>query len=196
MNSRDIPDPPDLVARRPLGHFRRDIDELFAFAESMGDRGSPTGGQIDTLRLGMARGGDEHLAHRATAAEERQHRYALMVLAWSRLTPEQQAVMQAQRTPVGVSTRVVQVRSGNLVDVDRAGGEVVGSTRRFLGQTLVADEGCVFVAVPVPQYPRREQIAAALGVSVDRVRRAVTAAREVWEEFFADEDGGTRRGKP
>ena len=170
----------------PLSDVRRAIDELFALALTFGDQASPFGGQVEALRQGLAgAGGDEHLWRRAHRAEERQTRYAILLLAWHRLTPLQQRVLMAQRTPCSSSVRVVQIRSGDLVEWTRRGAEVIGRTRKFDGRTLVAAEDCVFVAETVPVYPTRVKVARQLGVSVDQVRRATSAAYDVWRRFLA-----------
>src|SRR5438045_1465689 len=118
MNSRDLPE--RALLRRLLSDVthadvQRAIDQLLFLALEFGDRRSALGGQIDALRLGLVGGGDEHLWRRTQRAEERQHRYAMLLVIWNRLTPLQQRVLMAQLTPCSSSKRVVQIRSGDLV---------------------------------------------------------------------------------
>ena len=176
------------AAEIPLSEVRRAIDELFALALTFGDQRSAMGGQIEALQLGLTGGGDEHLWRRAHRAEERQARYATLLVAWNRLTPLQQRVLMAQRTPCGSSIRTVHIRSGDLVAWTRRGAEVIGRTKKLDGRTVVADENCLFVADTVPLYPTREKVARQLGVSVDQVRRATSAAYEVWRAFLAESE--------
>jgi hypothetical protein len=189
VNSRDLVSLIQLPRRAhqvPLADVRRAIDELLTLALTFGDQRSAMGGQIEALQQGTVGGGDEHLWRRAQRAEERQARYATLLLVWNRLTPLQQRVLMAERTPCGSSVRTVHIRSGDLVEWTRRGAEVVGRTKKVDGQTVVADEGCLFVAETVPTYPRHEQIARQLGVSIDQVRRATTDAYEVWRRFLAE----------
>jgi hypothetical protein len=192
VNSRDLS---ELLrrARTPsdvsLAQVRRALDELFTLALTFGDSRSPFGGQIEALQQGIAgTAGDEHLWRRTQQAEERQQRYAALLLVWSRLTPLQQRVLMAQRTPCGSSKRVVQIRSGDLVQWTRRGAEVIGRTRKFDGSTVVAAEDCLFIAETVPVYPKRDEIARQLGIRVQDVARATSEAYQVWREFLADDE--------
>jgi hypothetical protein len=169
----------------PLAEIRRAIDELLALAQTFGDQRSAFGGQLDAIQQGTAGGGDEHLWRRARVAEERHARYATLLVVWNRLRPLEQRVLMAQRTPCGSTVRVVQVRIGDLVGWTRHGAEVIGRTRKFDGRTVVADDECIFVTEPVPVYPTRDKVARQLGVSVDQVRRATSAAYDVWRAFLA-----------
>lgn len=195
MRSEDLPvidgyrRTPDEV---PLGEVRRAIDELFALAAARRTgRSSPFGAQLAELqRFGgqLVSEADEPIARRAFAPGERACRYALLLAVWNRLTSLQQRVLEAQRLPCGTTTRIVQIRVGDLVAWSRRGAEVVGRMKHDRGRAVIANAGCIFVSESVPVYPRRAEIARELGVSVDQVRRASSDAYDVWRRFLSDSD--------
>jgi hypothetical protein len=187
MRSSDLPVEQASIAPEdvPLSEVRRAVDELFTLARTSGDTRSALSGQINALRLGIASGGDEYLWRRTQQADERQARYATLLIVWNRLTPLQQRVLMAQRTPCSSIQRIVQIRTGDLVAWTRRGAEVIGRKRKEEEHTVVADDGCLFVSQSVPVYPARGQVAEQLGVSTDQVRRAASAAYDVWRRFLS-----------
>ena len=163
-----------------LGMIRRAIDELLRLESQALAPPSPLGGMTEALALGLVGDDDSHLWRRTQTAERRQERFALLLMAWGRLGTRARAVIYAKVSPRGYRANVVEIRGGecgDLVHWQRDGYDVIGN----------ADApGYVRMKGAEPIFPTNAEIAQALGLSTDQVRRAVSRAYAVFRVWLTD----------
>lgn len=134
---------------------------------------SPTGFQLDKLRLNLPRGtgGD---------AEEQLSFFAHLAYAVEQLSDEERRVVFAMRTPSGTKPYRREVRDGDLFvrERDRGDGTVERVQETAAGEVFAGPSrpGWVVVEGHRPVYPTREQVAERLGLTFQRVKSVIRSA--------------------
>lgn len=151
------------------------IDEYLRLRSARSSPPSPTGLQLERLRLNLPANANLH------AAELQLDHFARLVLALSTLSELELTVIFAARTPVGTKAYEREVRDGDLVVEERDMPD--GSKERWQGTRR--DErfkapghapGFVVVEGSRAVFPTRKQIAASLGLTEGEVKYRISAA--------------------
>jgi hypothetical protein len=179
------------MTRAPVRDARALLDIALDHFERQSSSPSASGPQLERLALGLTGDDDSAIHRRLESADHQVMRTIRYTRLLSTLTPGELAVVRAARDPVGVTRRVVQVRSGGLVEADRHGGEILGAKRDFAGKKIMADDGCVFVEQPMPVRRTQREVAEYLAISVHivraRTRSALDKVREAAAAWNRDE---------
>lgn len=105
---------------------RRVVEELFALRESLHNKQSPTGHQLEDAKLGMQLESDEWV--RSTRSEEKYARYAVLVRLWEKLSIPERWAMSLLYLPNGEVEYQRVVHKSELIPLyvplaDGEGGE-------------------------------------------------------------------------